>query len=63
MKEILEREVVFMSLETGEVVDSHFEAMELYRAGHMIQVMFRNCYNEGEWGPLQKGPVWMPWEP
>ena len=62
MKEVVERETVYMSLETGEVVDTQYEAMELYREGHLIQVRFRNRYNNGEWGPLQYGPVWAPWD-
>ena len=63
MKEIIGREVVYMSLETGEVKENHAEAMELNRVGEPIQVMFRNLYKGGEWGPLTKGPIWEPFKP
>ena len=54
----MEKEQIYMSLETGEVVDTHTEAMELYRAGHEIQIMYRYRYNGGEWGPFTNGPYW-----
>ena len=57
-KLIMEKETIYMSLETGEVVDTHAEAMELYRDGHRIQVMYHNRYNGGEWEPLRNGPTW-----
>ena len=54
-----ERETVWMSCETGEVVESHREAMELYRAGHEIKIQYRYRYNGGEWEPWQEGPQWV----
>ena len=60
MKEIKERKVLYMSLETGEVTESHDKAMELNRAGEPIQVMFCKCYTDGTEGPLTKGPIWEP---
>lgn len=55
----MERETIYMSLETGEVVDTHVEAMELYRAGADIQIQYRNRYNMGPWGEWNNGPMWV----
>ena len=60
MKEIKERKVAYMSLETGEVVESHDKAMELNRAGELIQVLYCTCYTDGTEGPFRKGPIWEP---
>lgn len=57
-KLLIEKETAYMSLETGEVVDTQAEAMELYRDGHRIQVMYHNRYNGGEWEPWTEGPYW-----
>jgi len=54
----MEKEQIYMSLETGEVVDTHNEAMELYREGHEIQIKYHYCYNGGEWEPWIDGPYW-----
>lgn len=54
----MEKEQIYMSLETGEVVDTHDEAMELYREGHEIQIKYRYHYNGGEWGSWTDGPYW-----
>lgn len=54
----MEKETIYMSLETGEVVDTHAEAMALYRDGHRIQIMYHYRYNGGEWEPLRNGPTW-----
>ena len=54
----MEREQIYMSLETGEVVDTHDEAMKLYREGHEIQIKYRYRYNGGEWGSWTDGPYW-----
>ena len=34
----MEKQMYFMSMKTGEVVFTQKEAMELYRAGHVIAV-------------------------
>lgn len=34
-------EKYYMSTSTGEVVFTHREAMELYRAGHEVQIFIR----------------------
>ena len=44
-KLIIEKETIYMSLETGEVVENQVDAMELYRAGADIQIQYRNRYN------------------
>ena len=54
-----EREQIWMSLETGEVVETHAEAMELYRAGHELQIKYRYRYNDGDWLDWQDGPQWV----
>ena len=54
----IEREQIYMSLETGEVVDTHDEAMELYREGHEIRILSHYRYNGGEWEPWTEGPYW-----
>ena len=53
-------QVLYMSLETGEVVESHDKAMELNRAGELIQVLYCNCYTDGTEGPFRNGPIWEP---
>ena len=54
----MEKEQIYMSLETGEVVDTHYEAMNLYREGHEIQILYR-CRRDGEeWGPFTEGAYW-----
>ena len=60
MKEIKERKVLYMSLETGEVMESHDKAMELNRAGEPIQIIHCKYYTDGTEGPLTKGPIWEP---
>jgi hypothetical protein len=64
-KLVIEKEQIYISLETGEVVDTHAEAMKLYRAGHEIQIKYRYrynggeyCYNGGIWDPWIDGPYW-----
>jgi len=57
-KLVIEKETAYMSLETGEVVDTHAEAMELYREGHEIQILYHYRYNGGEWEPWTNGPYW-----
>ena len=54
----IESEKIFMSLETGEVVDNYEEACDLYSEGHDIQVMTSYRFNDGEWTPWRKGPKW-----
>ena len=56
---LIEKETAYMSLETGEVVDTQAEAMELYRDGHRIQVMYHNRYNGGKWEDWRNGPQWV----
>ena len=54
----MEKETVYMSLETGEVVDTHAEGIDLYREGHRIQILYHYRYNGGEWEPFRNGPTW-----
>ena len=45
-------EKFYMDTETGEVVFTHAEAMELFRQGHDISIFRRFCYTpcgHGEW--------------
>lgn len=61
MKEMLtiEKETVYMSLETGEVVDTHTEAVKLYREGADIQIQYRYRYNDDLWSKWENGPQWV----
>lgn len=54
----IEKETIYVSSETGELVDTQAEAMELYRAGAPIQVMYRYRHNGGAWSPFKNGPKW-----
>ena len=56
--ENMEKEQVYMSLETGEVVDDHYKAMSLYRDGHEIQILYRVRHDGEEWGPFTEGAYW-----
>jgi hypothetical protein len=58
-KLIIEKETIYMSLETGEVVENQADAMELYRAGADIQIQYRNRHNRGMWSEWKNGPVWV----
>ena len=58
-KLVIEKETAYMSLETGEVVNTQAEGMELYRDGHRIQVIYHLRYHGGEWGDWQNGPQWV----
>lgn len=55
----IEKETIYMDLETGEVVETQMEAMELYRGGADIQVKYRFRHNEGEWEGWNDGPQWV----
>ena len=54
----MEREQMYMSLETGEVVDTHKEAVALYNLGERIQILYRYRFNEEPWGDWRHGPIW-----
>ena len=54
----IERETLFESLETGEIVETHAEAMELFRAGADIAILTRTRENGGEWSDLIQRLVW-----
>lgn len=56
---LIEKETMYMSLETGEVVETQAEAMELYRAGADIQIQYRYRHNGGEWEGWNNGPMWV----
>ena len=53
-----EREQIWVSLDTGEVAETHDEAMALYRDGHELQIQYRYAYN-GVWGGWNYGPQWV----
>ena len=59
MIKIIEKEEIWISLTTGEVVETSIEARELYKAGHNIRFQYRYRYNDGEWGRWKYG---IPWE-
>lgn len=55
----IEKETIYMSLETGEVVATQAEAMELYREGADIQIQYRYRHNGGNWSDWNYGPTWV----
>ena len=58
-KLFMEKETIYMSLETGEVVDSHTEAIKLYREGADIQLKYRYRYDGDSWSNWNDGPTWV----
>ena len=58
-KLIMEKETIYMSLETGEVVDTHTEAIKLYREGADIQLQCRYRYDGYSWSNWSDGPKWV----
>ena len=60
MKEMftIEKETMYMSLETGEVVDTHTEAIKLYREGADIQILYRYRQDGDSWSDWKNGPYW-----
>lgn len=55
----IEKETIYMSLETGEVVDTHTEAIKLYREGVDIQLKYRYRYDGDSWSNWNDGPMWV----
>lgn len=55
----VEKETIYMNLETGEVVETQAEAMEWYRKGTDVQVKYRYRHNGGKWKDWNDGPKWV----
>ena len=58
-KVVIEKETIYISLDTGELIDNRKLAVALYNAGHTIQIQFRHRYNNGNWSPWLDGPQWV----
>ncbi len=56
---LIEKETIYVSLDTGEVVDTHAEALGLYGEGHTVQIQYRYRYNGGDWEGWNDGPQWI----
>ena len=54
----IEKEQIYISRETGELVETHAEAMALYNEGHEIQIRYRYRFDGGTWQPWIDGPYW-----
>lgn len=55
----IEKETIYMNLETGEIVENQAEAMEWYRAGDDVQIKYRYRHNGGKWEGWNDGPQWV----
>lgn len=55
----IEKEQIWVSLTTGEVIETDAEAREFYKAGHDLQFQYRYRYDDGEWTSWKYG---IPWE-
>lgn len=58
-KMMIEKETIYMNLETGEVVGTQAEAMEWYRKGIDVQIKYRYRHTNGKWKDWNDGPTWV----
>ena len=52
------KETVYMDTETGEVVDTHQEAIVWFNSGRTVQVKYRYRFDDNDWLDWQGGPTW-----
>ena len=52
------RETIYMNADTGECFETHAAAMEEYRSGERIQVLYRYKSEENDWSKWNYGPIW-----
>ena len=47
-----------MSLETGELLETHADAVAHYNEGNRVQVMYYFEFGDGTYSPWNYGPIW-----